>query len=293
MRERVRDLIHFLSCVDGRTVNSVISALTSAWLYFIDRWEFWRGSQRERNRVAVFGSTVSIVIPTYNRKELLFSRAISSVLSQTYENIEVLVVSHGSDDGTNEEVEALARKDNRVRLIEIERKSLGYPNKAEYHWLAGPVRPINAGLKHASGRWIARIDDDDEWLPDHLAKLVKFADEERLDFVSSSYEVLDGKNDRIVEPVGIPAIGGVQTWVYRATLRGVRANINCWRKRWNRVNDIDLQKRFVGLKLNFGSLTDVTVRIRPRDGESQTGSVAYLEKSSEIEAKYGIPGWKQ
>ena len=283
-------MIHFLTSADGRAVNSVLSALTSAWLYFIDRWEFWRGSQRERNRVAVFGSTVSIVIPTYNRKDLLFSRALSSVLAQTYENIEVLVVSHGSVDGTNEEVEALARQDSRVRLIEIERKSLGYPNKAEYHWLAGPVRPINAGLKHASGSWIARIDDDDEWYPDHLAKLVKLADEERLDFVSSSYEVLDGKNDRVVEPVGIPAIGGVQTWVYRATLKGIRANINCWRKRWDRVNDIDLQNRLVGLKLRFGSLDDVTVRIRPRDGESHTGSVAYLEKSSEIEAKYGITG---
>ena len=283
-------LIHFLSSSDGRVVNSVLSALTWVWLFFSDRWELWWGSRKESGQVAIFGSKVSVVIPTYNREELLFSRALPSVLAQSYENIEVLVVSHGSDDGTDERVAALSREDNRVRLVRIDRSSLGYPNKAEYHWLAGPVRPINAGLKRACGRWIARIDDDDEWYSDHLAKLVKLADEEQLDFVSSSYEVIDGKNNRVVSPVGSPAIGGVQTWVYRAKLRGIRSNINCWRKKWNRVNDIDLQTRFVRLKLRFGSLRDVTVRIRPRDGESHTGSAAYLEKSSEIEAKYGISG---
>lgn len=281
-------LLNLLSILDGRRVNAVISGLTRVWLYFVDRWELWRVSREERDQVAVFGSKVSIVIPTYNRKELLFTRALPSVLAQTYENIEVLVVSHGCSDGTDEQVGALSREDNRVRLVQIDRKSLGYPNRAEYHWLAGPVKPINAGLKHATGDWIARIDDDDEWYPDHLTKLVNLAVEQGLDFVSSSYEVLGGTNTRVIEPEGHPAVGGVQTWVYRAKFRGIRANINCWRKSWNRVNDTDLQNRLIGLKLRFGSLREVTVRIRPRDGETQVGSAAYLENSGEIEAKYGI-----
>lgn len=287
-KESTGSLIYSSRILDGPIFNAVLSFFTMVWLFLVDRWEFCWAKWRERGRVAVYGSTVSVLIPTYNRKKLLLERALPSVLGQTYEHLEVLVISHGSDDGTNEEVEALARMDSRIKLIQIDRKSLGYPNKAEYHWLAGPVRPINEGLKRASGGWIARIDDDDEWYPDHLAKLVKFADVQRLDFTSSGYEIIGGQNDRIVTPVGTPPIGGVQTWVYRATLKGIRANINCWRKRWNRVNDMDLQSRLVGLKLRFGSIDDVTVRIRPRDGETHTGSAAYLEKPSEIEAKYGV-----
>lgn len=288
LRKRRLVLNHLLSNADGRVINFVLSTFSACRLFFVDRWQFWWGSRQESGRVAVFGSKVSVIIPTYNRKELLFSRALPSVLGQTYENIEVLVVSHGSDDGTNEEVRNLAQEDNRVRLIPIDRNFLGYPNRAEYHWLAGPVRPINEGLKQASGRWIARIDDDDEWHPDHLEKLVGLAHKKKLDFVSSSYEVIDGRNNRVVRPLGTPPIGGVQTWVYRAKLKGIQANLNCWRKKWNRVNDIDLQNRLVGLRIRIGWLEDVTVRIQPRDGESQIGSAAYLEKSSEIEEKYGI-----
>lgn len=275
------------SNVNGNVSNAVISRLTAIWLFFRDRWGLKKGIREQGGEPARFGDKVSIVIPTFNRVELLFSRGLPSVLAQTYKNLEVLVVSHGSFDETAERVTALSREDSRVRLIEVDRKSLGYPNKAEFHWLAGPVRPINAGLKAATGRWIARIDDDDEWFPDHLENLVRFAEENQLDFVSSSYEVIDGKNDRVVRPTGSPAIGGVQTWVYSASLRRIYSNINCWRKRWNRVNDVDLQDRFVKLRIKIGFVDAVTVRIRPRDGESDIGSAAYLQNSAEIESKYG------
>ena len=280
--------VTLFSNVNGPVVNLLISRVTRVWLFFWDRWGLWRGAREQRSQPARFGDKVSVVIPTFNRVDLLFSRSLPSVLGQTYNNLEILVVSHGSTDGTSHKVEALGSKDSRVRLIEIDRKSLGYPNKAEFHWLAGPVRPINAGLRAATGAWIARIDDDDEWLPDHLDKLVAFADKNALDFVSSSYEVLDGSNDRVVKPTGTPEIGGVQTWVYRASFRRIYANINCWRKSWNRVNDTDLQDRLVGLNLRFGWVDEVTARIRPRAGENHIGSAAYLANSAEIERKYGI-----
>jgi glycosyltransferase involved in cell wall biosynthesis len=273
---------------NNATINLLISATSDFCLFFQDRAGLALGLLEHKRQPAKYGDTVSVIIPTFNRCELLFSRALPSVLGQTYSNLEVLVVSHGSSDETAARVAELSSRDSRVRLIEIERKTLGYPNKAEYHWLVGPVKPINAGLRVASGGWIARIDDDDEWLPNHVERLLTVADRDGLDFVSSSYEALDGVNNRVVPPEGKPAVGGVQTWIYRAFLRRVRANINCWRKSWNRVNDVDLQNRLRGLNLKFGVVDAVTVRIRPRPGETKIGSAAYLDNAVKIEAIYNV-----
>lgn len=274
---------------DNRIINCVISRISDVWLFFRDRWGFAVGFFEHNRNPARYGDMVSVIIPTFNRCDLLFDRALPSVLGQTYTNLEVLVVSHGSSDGTVERVTELSLRDPRVKLVQIGRKTLGYPNKAEYHWFVGPVKPINAGLRVAAGRWIARIDDDDEWFPEHVETLLRVADRDRLDFVSSSYEALDGVNNRVIGPEGNPAVGGVQTWIYRAYLRRVRANINCWRKSWNRVNDVDLQNRLRALPLRFGVVNAVTVRIRPRPGETKIGSAAYLDNAVKIESVYSVP----
>lgn len=274
--------------LDNRLANFLIAKVVGAWFFLTDRRTLALARLKPRVRLSTYGDCVSVIIPTFNREDLLFSRCLPSVLSQSYENIEVLVVSHGSVDGTAHRVAELASRDSRVRLIEIERTSLGYPNRAQYHWFVGPVRPINEGLRAASGRWIARIDDDDEWFPEHLETLVRVAADRNLDFVSGAYEVRGSDNDRVVEPEGVPPIGGVQTWVYRSYLAALKANIHSWRKRWNRVNDLDLQQRLIKLGIKIGSVRTVTARIRPRDGEVSVGSKAYTADSGTVEARYGV-----
>ncbi len=92
---------------------------------------------------------VSIVIPTYNRCDLIID-TIHSVLAQTYENIEVLVVDDGSTDDTEKCINAI--KDNRVHYFRLHH--FGYP---------APAR--NYGIKMARGRYIAFLDSDDMWFP--------------------------------------------------------------------------------------------------------------------------------
>ena len=102
---------------------------------------------------------VSVVIPTNGRPELL-ERAILSVLAQTHSNLEVLVVLDGDDGRTPHSVGQI--QDPRVSLITLAHS-------------VGGAEARNAGVRAARGRYIALLDDDDEWLPNKLAKQLALA----------------------------------------------------------------------------------------------------------------------
>jgi glycosyltransferase involved in cell wall biosynthesis len=103
---------------------------------------------------------VSVIIPTRFRPALV-CRAIHSALRQTVASLEVIVVLDGIDPATAKAVTAIP--DTRVRLISL------VPSK-------GGSEARNAGVRAARGRYIALLDDDDEWLPDKLEKQLALAD---------------------------------------------------------------------------------------------------------------------
>lgn len=94
---------------------------------------------------------VSVVLPTHNRADFL-ARAIRSVVGQTENNLEIIVVDDASNDGTSELLQQLARNDPRIKILRNS-KSLG----------GGGAR--NVGIAASTGEWVAFIDDDDEWVP--------------------------------------------------------------------------------------------------------------------------------
>ena len=209
---------------------------------------------------------VSVLIPTHNRIDLLLSRALPSVLSQTYPNLEIIVAAHGCTDGTFYR----AAVDTRVISLDVPRCKT-YPSTAENHWLAGPVVPLNTALKRCTGEWIARIDDDDVWMPDHIERLLRFAQAGKYEFVSSAYRT----HEKVVGAED--GIGGTQTWLYRSYLKFMKYNPDCWRKSWNRVNDMDLAERFRKAGVWTGYLDEVTAEVLPRPGEKTVGLKAYRE----------------
>ena len=226
---------------------------------------------------------VQVYIPSFNRVDLLLSRALPSALNQTYPYFTIIVAAHGCTDGTRAAVEALGQRT--VRVLDVPRRRT-YPPTALNHWLAGPVAPANAALRHCLGDWIARLDDDDEWVPDHLDKLVGFALAHDYEFVSSAHNTPTGKAwPYIVNGI---RIGGVQTWVYRHYLRFMRFNPDCWRKTHDRPNDIDLQNRFVRAGVRMGYLDEVTCHVSPRPGETQIGSKAYLADTESTERRFAF-----
>lgn len=98
------------------------------------------------------GPKVSVVIPTYNRREAVL-RAVASVAAQTYEDFEIIVVDDGSADGTDHALQSLGEP--RLRVIRQEN--------------AGVALARNAGIDAASGAYIAFLDSDDTWFPNKLA----------------------------------------------------------------------------------------------------------------------------
>ena len=101
--------------------------------------------------------TVSVIIPTYNRAHLI-GRSIKSVLSQSYQDFEIIIVDDGSTDNTKEVVTSF--NNERIRYIRHEK------NKGE-------AAARNMGIRVARGKYIAFQDSDDEWLPEKLAKQIE------------------------------------------------------------------------------------------------------------------------
>lgn len=93
---------------------------------------------------------VSVIIPTYNRAPYV-TMAIESVLAQSYQDYEIVVVDDGSTDGTRD---VLVPYKDRIRYLYRDNK--------------GVSAARNTGIQVAKGEWIAFLDSDDEWLPDKL-----------------------------------------------------------------------------------------------------------------------------
>ncbi len=93
---------------------------------------------------------ISVIIPTYNRRELL-ARALKSVINQTCPAAEIIVIDDGSIDETG-------------RMVRQQFPQVHYI----YQRNRGVSHARNVGIKHAGGDWIAFLDSDDEWLPDKL-----------------------------------------------------------------------------------------------------------------------------
>jgi glycosyltransferase involved in cell wall biosynthesis len=106
---------------------------------------------------------VSIILASYNGGKYI-AKAIESVLNQSFFDFEFIIINDGSTDNTKDIVEEFSAKDKRI-VIFNNKKNIGF------------AKSLNLGLEVAKGEYIARIDDDDEWIClDKLERQVKFLD---------------------------------------------------------------------------------------------------------------------
>lgn len=132
--------------------------------------KFLEKRKEEQNAQSDF--MISVIIPVHNTKKYI-SQCIDSVLSQTYEDIEIICID-SSTDGTSKIIKEYVDLDNRVRHIIDANCSYGYK--------------LNIGIQVAEGKYIAIVDSDDYVMPEMLEVLAKEVEINYLDFVKSDFE---------------------------------------------------------------------------------------------------------
>jgi len=201
---------------------------------------------------------VTVICPTYNRSQAIVE-TIASVRNQSMTDWELFVVSDGCTDDTEARAREAGEGDPRVHVHRIDRTG-------------HPAAPRNHGLAQARGRFIAYIDHDDTWSPDHLAQALSALAETGADLVAGGSEYRDGQDEIVVR---LPALGAfwhpqLQTMlpmfepsrvVHR---RGLAEQVGGWRSGIG-LEDWDLWLRMTdkGMKVATWLRPTVTLRHDP------------------------------
>ena len=135
---------------------------------------------------------VSVIMPSYGSEKFI-SKSMDSVLLQTYDNWELIIIDDCSPDESNKIIKEYLSKDNRIKFIKLEKNS-------------GAAVARNKGIEIAKGRFIAFLDSDDLWLPEKLEKQINFMKDNDLAFTYSSYKLIDEKDKNIGEFIIKPKI---------------------------------------------------------------------------------------
>jgi hypothetical protein len=135
---------------------------------------------------------VTVAVATYNRARLLTERCIPSVLGQTYDNLELIVVGDGCTDETEEAIAEI--RDPRLTFVNLPQRG-SYPAEPMRRWMVAGTQALNKAMSMARGDFVTHLDDDDEYMPDRLEKLVEFAIENECDFVWHPFWLEDSEGN--------------------------------------------------------------------------------------------------
>lgn len=139
----------------------------------------------------MFSPLVSIITPLYNGQKYI-ERAIVSVRNQTFSNWDLLIIDDCSDDDSPVLVRNFTESDNRIKLFTLERNG-------------GAAVARNFGIRVASGRFIAFLDCDDEWLPDKLEKQLDLLFQTGASFCFGAY-IRVNEIGSLLGSIGVPRV---------------------------------------------------------------------------------------
>lgn len=201
---------------------------------------------------------VSIVMPSYNTAQFI-GETIKSVLGQTYDNWELIIVDDCSTDNTEEIVNSF--NDKRINFIKNEKNS-------------GAAISRNKALKVAKGRWVAFLDSDDVWNSKKLEKQIKFMEDNNYGFSYTNYHKIDEKSNNLAVIVTGPKVVtkskmlrynwmGCLTVMYDREKVGLiqinnirkRNDYALWLKAIKKVNCYLLDEDLAGYRIRTGSIS--------------------------------------
>ena len=127
---------------------------------------------------------VSVIMPAYNA-EAFIAEAIRSVIQQTYQNWELLVIDDASSDSTLKIIQKYSEKDKRIKIFKNSDNQ-------------GTHKARNKGIKAAEGDFIAFLDADDQWKPEKLLKQLEILSSDNISACFSSYDLIS-ENGQFLE----------------------------------------------------------------------------------------------
>jgi glycosyltransferase involved in cell wall biosynthesis len=221
---------------------------------------------------------VTVMIPTWNRAELLTTRTLPSVLSQTYRNWEAVVVGDACTDDTPARIAALG--DPRIRFFNLPERGT-YPEDPLTRWMVAGTAPANRALELSRGQWVAYLDDDDVFTADHLEVLLSFARETRAEFVFGTGEFQRAPEEWLRIGSLPPTPGNVMhsSVLYRAYLRFLRYDVEAWRESIG--GDAHLWGRMARLGVRIEHVDRLVCKAPLRPGEYLAGQRAAERRAEE------------
>lgn len=129
---------------------------------------------------------ISIIVPAYNCEKYI-QRCIESIISQSYKNLEIIIINDGSKDKTLDVINKLKEKDNRILIIDKEN--------------TGVSDTRNVGIKNATGEYIGFVDADDYLEKDMYLEMMKILRDSEADLcMVSYYEIVNNKKKEVRFP---------------------------------------------------------------------------------------------
>ncbi|XCF06529.1 glycosyltransferase family 2 protein [Tamlana crocina] len=143
---------------------------------------------------------VSVITACYNSEKHI-SETISSVLNQTYQNWEMLLVDDCSSDNTISIIETLQKSDSRIKLFQLNENS-------------GAAVARNKAINEAKGEFIAFLDSDDKWLPLKLEKQIRFMLHKGYNLTHTAYQWIDESGDSLNKTLNPPQVLSYSDMLY-------------------------------------------------------------------------------
>lgn len=232
---------------------------------------------------------ITVVMPVHNAERYV-RQAVASILAQTWTDFELLVVNDGSTDRTRALLAEI--RDPRTCVVDTDNRGVG--------------AALRLGVERARGEYVARMDADDESLPERLARLKTYLDEHPdVVMVHSLADAIDATGRVIRERIGNPRSDAVTRWLLlwqnvpihptvmmrASALRAAGLN---YRPEMSRAEDFDLWNR-LALLGRFGVLPEVLLRYRVhRESVTRSDAVdvqhrVFARVIADNFARYGVP----
>lgn len=207
---------------------------------------------------------VSARIGVYRPGPELFDRAVASILAQSYPHWEAILVCDGPEPEVAARVERLG--DERVRCVQRPRNG-PYPQDAAARWRVAGVHPFNQAVALARGDWIAPLDQDDEWTPDHLEVLLDGARRSGAEVVFGAARVVLGEDAETWFGSWPPRVGefGFQAAIYHAGLADFTYDVNAHLR--GEPADWNLARRMLEAGVSFEFVERIVTSYWPTPGQ--------------------------